>query len=46
MLWRLYDLLSRNGQWKQDAVTPHVERIEEKAEADLPAISPYGDHIP
>jgi hypothetical protein len=46
MLWRLYDLLSRDGLWKQDFDMPEVRQVEERAEADLPAVTPYGEHIP
>jgi hypothetical protein len=45
MLWRLYDLFSRHGQWKQDVSVPEVDDTEEE-QVELPVIHPYGEHIP
>jgi len=46
MLWRLFDLLRRSGQWRQDMSQPGMQSIEEEAEPDFTTIDPYGEHIP
>jgi len=46
MLWRLFDLLRRSGQWRQDVAQPGMKSIEEEAEPDFTTIDPYGEHIP